>query len=495
MIKRIFATMMSLCLLLGLMPTVALAEGESTAPTPEYVAWIGEKGYETLEAAVTAAQSGDTITLGEGKYTLYKKGAVTRGKDLTFVGQGADKTAWGIGATIPNPDLFGTEYNGDYSFDGAGTITFKNMTLQSGAVDYLGFIRADHTVTENCVINGKTFYWGYSSATFKNTIFNCPAGDYALWTYSSPMMTFDTCTFNSSGKTINVYTDFDAGKHDITVNYKDCTVIGSTLEEKKDKAVMNINDSNMGDYKYIINISGTNVVNGVTPDNLNNEYTKEQKDISCSSLFEFNTKYGAGNSGRTVVNVDEVAVWKDGKMVSHVNSDGQRDNAFTVTESKWIPNADETAYTRTVTKVCDYCGYTEETEETGYTVSYALNGGTGSDTVDYSEEIVAADAETTVKAAPSRNGYTFTGWSDGENAYHPGDELTVTGNTTLTAQWSSNSTPEDPVEPTDTPEQPDDPLPPQTGDNSNVSRWMALMLISCGGFAGTLMFKKKKADK
>ena len=88
MIKRIFATMMSLCLLLGLMPTVALAEGESAAPTPEYVAWIGEKGYETLEAAVTAAKSGDTITLGEGKYTLYKKGAVTLGKDLTFVGQG-----------------------------------------------------------------------------------------------------------------------------------------------------------------------------------------------------------------------------------------------------------------------------------------------------------------------------------------------------------------------------------------------------------------------
>lgn len=477
------------------MPTVALAEGESAAPTPEYVAWIGEKGYETLEAAVTAAESGDTITLGEGKYTLYKKGAVTRGKDLTFVGQGADKTAWGIGATIPNPDLFGTEYNGDYSFDGAGTITFKNMTLQSGAVDYLGFIRADHTVTENCVINGKTFYWGYSSATFKDTIFNCPAGDYALWTYSSPMMTFDTCTFNSSGKTINVYSDFIKGTLDIIVNYKDCTVNGRTPADKKDKAVMNINDSNMGDNKYIINISGTNVVNGVTPDNQNQEYDKKQKDISCSRLFEFNTKYGAGNSGRTVVNVNEVSVWKDGKMVSHVNSDGQRDNAFTVTESEWIPNADETAYTRTVTKVCDYCGYTEETEETGYTVSYALNGGTGSDTVDYSEEIVAADAETTVKAAPSRNGYTFTGWSDGENAYHPGDELTVTGNTTLTAQWSSNSTPEDPVEPTDTPEQPDDPLPPQTGDNSNVSRWMALMLISCGGFAGTFMFKKKKADK
>ena len=190
--KRIFTKMMTLFLILGLMPTVALAADES------YVAWIGDQGYETLEAAVNAAESGATITLGKGKYTLYKKGADTKGKNLTFVGQGADKTAWGIGTTSPNPDLFGTEYNGDYSFDGAKTITFKNMTLQSGAVDYLGFIRADRTVTENCVINGKTFYWGYSSAEFKNTIFNCPKGDYALWTYSSPVMTFDTCTFNSS---------------------------------------------------------------------------------------------------------------------------------------------------------------------------------------------------------------------------------------------------------------------------------------------------------
>ena len=123
-----------------------------------FVAWIGETGYQTLEEAVNAARDGDTIVLGEGKFTLYKKGADTKGKDLTFVGQGADKTTWGIGATLPDPAYFGTEYNGDYSFDGSGTITFRNMTLQSGSADYLGFIRADKTVVEDCMINGKTFY-------------------------------------------------------------------------------------------------------------------------------------------------------------------------------------------------------------------------------------------------------------------------------------------------------------------------------------------------
>ena len=185
-------------------PAAAPAAAPPAAPS---VAWIGETGYPTLEEAVNAAANGDTIVLGEGKFTLYKKGADTKGKNLTFVGQGADKTAWGIGATLPDPAYFGTEYNGDYSFDGSGTITFRNMTLQSGSADYLGFIRADKTVVENCVINGKTFYWGYTSATFRNTTFFCPNGDYAVWTYSSPEMTFDGCTFNSSGKTINVYTD------------------------------------------------------------------------------------------------------------------------------------------------------------------------------------------------------------------------------------------------------------------------------------------------
>ena len=91
-------------------PAAAPAAAPSAAPS---VAWIGETGYPTLEAAVNAAASGDTIVLGEGKFTLYKKGADTKGKNLTFVGQGADKTAWGIGATLPDPAYFGTEYNGD----------------------------------------------------------------------------------------------------------------------------------------------------------------------------------------------------------------------------------------------------------------------------------------------------------------------------------------------------------------------------------------------
>lgn len=354
--------------------TAVFAEDATGKLIPAGGAKIGETVYQTLEAAVTAAASGDTIQLGAGKYTLYKKDAVTTGKDLTFVGQGADETTWGIGATMPDPDKFGTEYNGDYSFDGAKTITFKDMTLQSASADYLGFIRADQTVVEDCTINGKTFYWGYTSASFKNTTFNCPSGDYAIWTYSSPTMTFDTCTFNSSGKVINVYTDFGAGKQDITVNFKNCTVnnTGKSL-----KPVLNINDSNMGKFKYILNISGNTTVTGVDAD----------KD-TCSRLFGFGGKAASNNKGKTVVNFGDTTVWEDGKMVDaeayhnegvtvngvtydndvdgandSLYAEGYKDNAFTITYSEWTKNSDGTQ-SREGTKTCKYCGQAVTFKET-----------------------------------------------------------------------------------------------------------------------------------
>ena len=290
--KKTLALILTFIMVLALVPSVAFAAGD--------VAWIGETGYATLEAAVTAAKSGDTITLGEGNYTLYGVSSekTTKTKDLTFVGQGAEKTFWNIGAEVPDPANFGTEYNGDYSFDGAGTITFRNMTLRSGEANYLGFIRADKTIVENCTVNGKTFYWGYTSATFTKTTFNCPAGDYAVWTYSSPIMTFESCTFNSKGKVINVYTDYGAGKYDITVNFKNCTVnnTGESL-----KPVLNINDSNMDKFKYVLNIAGDNNVTGVDVDN-----------ITGSSLFGFGGKAATNNKGKTVVKIDDTTVWQDG---------------------------------------------------------------------------------------------------------------------------------------------------------------------------------------
>ena len=385
--KRILACLLALVMLVGLLPATVLAE-DVAGPKVYVDAKNGndstgngtEKSpYKTVGKALENIGDNATVYLADGNYSTYaeedKSGQAKycAGKTVTFVGTGAKSVNWQIGAEVPNPALEGTEYNGDYSFDGAKSVTFKNLTLMSAEKDYLGFIRTDNTVVENCTVKGKTFYWGYTSAKFVNTTFICPPGDYAIWTYSSPIMTFDNCIFESSGKVVNVYTDYSAGKHDITVNFKDCTVHSTNPESK---SFLNINDANMGKYKYILNFTGINTVDGIKADGIkategsHKDYDKEQEDVTCSKLFEFNTKRERGNSGRTVVNIDGKTVWEKGKMVSHSvdttndkYTDGYKDNAFTVTETGWVQQSDG-SYKWMVTRVCKYCGYEETVEET-----------------------------------------------------------------------------------------------------------------------------------
>lgn len=469
-LTKLLTIVISSMLIASTLFTVAFADSSTPAGTTSDVAWIGTTGYSTLEDAVTAAQSGDTITLGEGKYTLYKKGAVTKGKDLTFVGKGAGKTEWGIGATLPDPAYFGTEYNGDYSFDGAGTITFKNMTLQSSDKNYLGFIRADKTVVDNCTVNGKTFYWGYISAEFRNTTFNSPAGDYALWTYSSPVMTFDSCTFNSSGKTVNVYTDAGTRENDITVNFKDCTVNNTGFITK---SVLNINDSNMGDSKYRINISGNNTITG------KNIF---RDPVTCSRWFGFGGKAKTNNTGKSVVTVDGKTAFKEGKMVSHeLNSnytDGFKDNAYTVTSGDWVLGDDGT-YTRTVTKVCQYCDYEVVDNQVGYSVTYT--DGVENEEIFEDQSAIVPKDETTPAfngETPSREGYSFKGWD-------PKVEKTVTKNVTYTAVWEKNAAA------ASTSDNTGNTNDPKTGDTSNSILWLALLLMSGITATGIVTVRRK----
>lgn len=422
--NRFLAALLAVAMMLQMLPMLAFADD-----APDAHAVVNKRtgtSYTSLEVAVRAAQSGDTIELGEGNYTLYGVPSVgsTQGKDLTFVGQGTDKTTWKIGYKTDQPKA----EDCDYSFDGANNIKFEKMKLQCGTGDYHGFARINNTVVEDCVINGKTFYWGYQSAEFINTIFNAPSGDYAIWTYSSPIMTFDTCTFNASGKVINVYTDFSAGKHDITVNFNNCTVNSSTFFLYKQ--ALNINDSNMGSYKYIININDPQTVTAV------------RDTTTCSQVFGFGGKKD-NNSGRTEVywNNSVEPVWKDGKMQTHSYTDGEHDNAFTTSYSEWT-RIDARNEMRDVTKTCNYCGWFETHKEIAsvYRLQYNLNEGIGDATANYNDAFYHENESVTLAAAPTREGYEFAGWlSLKGKLYKAESELEqLTGDEVFTAQWKKD---------------------------------------------------------
>lgn len=434
--NRFFAALLAVAMMLQMLPMLAFADG-TTGTGETYVAWNenqGNKGYTTLEAAVAEAKSGETIILGEGNYTLYNKidKAKIKDKDLTFVGQGRDQTAWYIGPKEPNPQLFGTEYNGDYSFDGAGKITFKNMRLCTGRVDYLGFIRADRTVVDNCDIYGKTFYWGYTSAVFTDTTFYAPTGDYAIWTYSSPAMEFDNCTFNATGKAINVYTDYSAGKHDIRVYLNNCTVNSASGLGKQ---ALNINDSNMRPYKYIIYINNIDINNPQTID-------ADLDKTTCSRMFGFGGKEATNNTGHTDVYLDGDLVWTNGKIKTHSYTVGEKEDAYEITgRSDWTPNVERVDECE-VTKTCKYCGWTKKELEHAsvYRLQYNLNEGDGDETADYNEHFYHENESVTLAAKPTREGYQFAGWlSLNGKLYKAESELKkLTGDEVFTAYWKKD---------------------------------------------------------
>ena len=389
--KRILACLLALVMLIGILPVMALAEDSSAAVSVSAgKAKIGSTGieYDTLDAAMEAAASVDTIYLGKGTYCGNAANPTVRGngagKSLTFVGAGTGETTWQICAP---KKAYGSDGWCDYSFDGSNRITFENMTVIGSvypdgtrkANDTQGFVRIHNLTLKNCIFNGRADYWGYETTTFENVTFNAPGTvasgipdlknvDYSLWTYTGKSYTFKNCTFNSAGKTVNVYRHGDSG-YDITVNFEDCTAINTGISKK---SVLNINDSTLSDeHKYFINISGDNSVSGVGAD-----------DITCSRLFGFGGKLKKGNNtGRTIVNIEDTTVWKDGKMVKHnvditggsyddgvtegtanKYTDGYKDNAFTVTETGWVQQPDG-SYERKVTRKCKYCGYTEIVKE------------------------------------------------------------------------------------------------------------------------------------
>ncbi len=440
-----------------------------------------------MTVAIKEANDGDIINLGPGNYTTYveNQGKLAVGKSLTFVGSGKD-TVWGIGAKFPKPENFGTEYNGDYSFDGSKTITFKNMTLHSDKADYLGFIRIDNTVVDNCIVEGKTFYWGYDSALFKNTTFNPPTGDYALWTYCSPTMTFDGCTFNATGKVINVYRE--AGTQNVTVNVNNCT-FNSATSLLAHKQALNINDSLMGNYKFFLNITGTNRVN------FTGDWIKEARDnTTCSKLFGFGGKASTNNKCKTDVNINGKLVWSGGKMVTHDYTDGEHDKAYDVTYTEWASNNAGT-WTRTGTPKCKYYGFVNPNfVESAYDLSYDLNGSKDKQTVAFATVEHVTETEVTAEQ-PVRKGYSFVGWNtakDGSGtSYAAGDKVELSAPVTLFAQWKKDEPAPKPSDnkPSDT--KPADNKPakktkankqalPSTGDASaNIVAAMGIMAIAC----------------
>ena len=160
-------------------------EGENPA-----VCKIGDTPYETLEAAVAAANDGETITLvtdctGNGIIAPQGKFG-ENGLTIDFGGHTYDFSGTGVGST-------GTEYNGFQLLQG-NTVTFKNGTLSASSED-AGFLIQNYSnlTLDNMTVDGSTVWGGYAmsnnngNVVIKDSQIIAPAGGFA----------FDVCRYSS----------------------------------------------------------------------------------------------------------------------------------------------------------------------------------------------------------------------------------------------------------------------------------------------------------
>ena len=203
--KKLLSLVLVLCMVFGM--SVSVFAASAIANDAE------------LAEAIAAGET--NLTLGEGTFHMP---AAAKGKTLTITGAGAST----IIEVVPAHPGSG-EGNGqpDYNLDGS-TVTFNDLTIKTNGQTYAGFVRMSATYN-NCIIDNT--YMLYGDSTFDSCTFQTSGDTYNVWTYGSNA-TFTGCTFNSDGKSVLIYTDGAANSHS-EVSFANCTFNATQAVEGK----------------------------------------------------------------------------------------------------------------------------------------------------------------------------------------------------------------------------------------------------------------------
>ena len=196
--------------------------------------------------------------------------------------------------------------------------------------------------------------------------------------------------------------------------------------------------------------------------------------VTCAQQPDqkYTVTYTDGVDGEEIFK-DQIYTVESGKATPAFSGTPTRDGyKFT----GWSPKVAETV-TGNVTYTAQW---EKQTPAETFTVTYT-DGVDGEEIFkNQTYTVESGKATPAFNGTPTRKGYTFTGWK-------PAVAATVTGNATYEATWKVNST-----TPSENKPNTGETTSPKTGDTSNVVLWAALLFVSCGALAGTVVIGKKK---
>lgn len=403
--------------------TVAAANVTLTAQWTAQIYTVTYNGNSATSGS--ASRSSDSFTYGGSAIALPTAGTLVR-TGYTFAGWSliADGTAIS-GNYTPTQSITlyakwsANTYTISYNINGGSGSAPASSTYTTGGSTFTlpgttGFSKTGYdfggwsTTTTGSALSGaqtstssKTLYavWSVKSIT----------ATYAKGSASaSTFTTFPTTATGNYGTTITLDSTVDAsvdigGTTFVFQGWSD----GTSIYQKGDTYLLGATDVTLtAQWVAIYGVRYT--LNGGTAADGDFAY-----DVECTVGDRYCTNNQVITANATPTRTGYTFTgWKD-----QSNNSIAQGASFTVSAGTYLLYAQWTAISRTVT--------------------YELNGGSGSAPTESSKTISQSFS---VASAPSRSGYTFTGWSDGTLVYGPGASYLV-GNSaiTLTAQWSAIS--------------------------------------------------------
>ena len=259
-------------------------------------------------------------------------------------------------------------------------------------------------------------------------------------------------------------------KSDNTDHWKECTVVGCGVIIEGSKAAHTAGE-------WIIDTPATATTSGSKHKECTVcGYTMATETISATGGGEHNHSYGSE--------------WKnDADNHWHECSCGDKKDTAAHTAGEWIIDTPATATTSgTKHKKCTVCGYTMATETIPATGGGEHTHSYGSD---WKNDATNHWHECSCGDKADKAAHDFKWVVDKEaTATQKGskhEECRVCGYKKAAVEIPATGTPTEPGKPTDSDS-------PQTGDNSNMILWIALLFVSGGVVIGIIVYSKKKKE-
>lgn len=226
---------------------------------------IGTKYFDTLTGAIKSLKDAESktaeIVVLKNSVKLENFSTITGSNDnsaydITFVGNGKEKTTIDISTDLTMPPYEGNHIN---YIEGAN-LAFKDMTVVIGdGSNYQGFARAGSLEFDGCAIVGMGAHWGNGDVIFKGCEFK-DNGNYSLWLYTGKNYVFENCSFISSvGKFLHPYTESPLS---LTITVKNCSFENTNEAAESGKPALNIKTKVVCNVSFEGSIEFKNVATG-----------------------------------------------------------------------------------------------------------------------------------------------------------------------------------------------------------------------------------------